>query len=263
MGKTKTVFVGEEPRVKKEKKETKKPEKVHISGLKGGERIKVIEAETPVAEKIIEEPHSTKAPRGKEKKTKVRGKKYKEAKAKIDRTKLYKLEDAIKLVKETSFSKFDGTMELHILVKKDSFATNVEMPFSVGKSKRIEVASDATIKKLEKGKIDFDVFLATPEFMPKIVPFAQILGPKGLMPNPKNGTLIKSEKEASKFSANSLTLKTEKTVPLIHTIVGKVSQKDSEIAKNIEAIFNAIGQKQISKAYLKSTMSPSVKIELS
>jgi large subunit ribosomal protein L1 len=153
-------------------------------------------------------------------------------------------------------------MELHMVIKKERLAINVEMPFSFGKTKKIEVASDATIKKLEKGKIDFDMLLATPEFMPKLVPFAQILGPKGLMPNPKNGTLIKSEKEASKFSANLISIKTEKTAPLVHTVVGKVSQEESEIAENIRTVFKAIGEKQIVKAYLKATMSPAVKLAI-
>ena len=83
------------------------------------------------------------------------------------------------------------------------------------------------------------------------------------MPNPKNGTLIKNEKDVGKFSADSLSLKTEKEAPLIHTVVGKVSQKDEELIKNADAIFNALsGSKQILKAYAKATMGPSVKIQV-
>ena len=98
--------------------------------------------------------------------------------------------------------------------------------------------------------------------MPKLVPFAKVLGPKGLMPNPKTGTLIKNPNDAKKFSANSLTIKTEKDFPLIHTVIGKASQKDSELIENAEAIIEAVNKNQIVKVYLKSTMSPSVKLAI-
>ncbi len=262
MGKTKTAFVGSQPEEIK-KKPAKKSDKVHIAGLKGGQRIKVVEAEiTPT-----EEPSVAPAMEGKEKKEKqpkVRGKKYLEAKTKIDKTKLYTLPDAIKAVKETSYSKFDGAVELHLVVKKTGTSANVSLPHLAGRQKKIEVASEETLKKIQGGKIDFDVLLATAEMMPRLVPFARVLGPKGLMPNPKNGTLIKSAKDAEKFSGNTLALKTEKEAPLIHTVIGKVSQNDKELVENAEAIFVALGKdKQVVRAYAKATMGPSVKLEIS
>lgn len=264
MGKTKTAFVGE-PLEEKPKKATARQEKIHIAGLKGGQRIKIVEAEpVQVQEQVqVQESASAKAT-ARQRKPKVRGKKYQENSEKVDKNKLYSLNEAIKLVKDTSYSKFDGTVELHLVVKKVGTSTNVTLPYSAGKTKKIEVAADSTLKKLKTGKIDFDILLATAEMMPKLVPFAKTLGPRGLMPNPKNGTLIKSEKDADKFSANSLSLKTEKEAPLIHTVVGKVSQKEEEIAKNTEAILNALGaNKQILKAYMKPTMGPSVKLQIS
>lgn len=257
MGKTKTAFVsdmGEE--AKKTKKESqKKTDKVHISGLKGGQRIKAIEAEPIITEEENEEKKQRRAPR-------VRGKKWIDAKTQVDATKEYKLTDAIKLCKKTSYSKFDGTMEMHLIVKKQGLSANVSLPFSAGKLKKIEVASDETIKKLKEGKVDFDILIATPEMMPKLVSFAKILGPKGLMPNPKNGTLITDIKKAKDFSANSTTLKTEKEAPLIHTTFGKVSQKEEELEKNAQTILDAITTKQIVKGYIKPTMGPAVKIKL-
>ncbi len=241
----------------KKKEETKK---VHLAGLKGGQRVKEVSMEeTPTPETVEEKREKQEK---KQKAEKVRGKKYKEAKAKIDTTKLYTLPEAIKLIKDMAKTKFDQTLELHLIVKKTGMSVNVNLPYSGGKVKKVEVASDETIKKLESGKFDFDVLLATAEFMPKLVKFAKILGPKGLMPNPKNGTLIKSAEDAKKFSGNTKQIKTEKEAPLIHTSFGKLSQEDKELVANANAILEGVGVKQIIRAYMKSTMSPSVKIAL-
>jgi large subunit ribosomal protein L1 len=198
-----------------------------------------------------------------EKVEKVRGKKYKATKAKIDHLKLYKIDEAIKFLKEfeTENTKFDQTLELHLVTKKQGISVNITLPYSAGKEKKIEVADESTIKKLEANKVDFDVLLATADFMPKLVKYAKILGPRGMMPNPKNGTLIKSASEAKKFSGNTKTIKTEKIAPLIHTSFGKLSQKDIELIENANAIMEAFN-KQIVKAYMKSTMSPSLKIQI-
>ena len=283
MGKTKTAFVSDidskagksseekyrEKRAKKESLDSARDQKIHIAGLKGGQRIKIVGAapteEAPVFEggKVsTETPSSAKASKDL-REPKVRSKKYQEAKAKIDREKFYKIKDAVKFVKEASYSKFDGTMELHIVVKKTGVSAQVTLPFPAGREKKVEIATDATVEKLKAGKIDFDVLVATSEMMPKLVPFAKLLGPKGLMPNPKNGTLVTDPKKAKVSPGNSVTLKTEKEAPLIHTVVGKNSQKDEEIVENTQVILNALGgTKQVVKVYMKSTMSPSVKLQL-
>lgn len=245
----------------KHKQATKADEnKVHISGLKGGARVKMVDTETtetPVTESA--EVQESKKP-GKEK---VRSQKYHGVKAKIEAGKLYPLDKAISLVKETSYSKFDGTMELHLVVKKVGVSVQVNLPHTAGKEKRVEIATDETIERIKAGKIDFDVLVATPDMMPKLVPFARVLGPKGLMPNPKNGTLVADPKKAKGFSASAVTIKTEKEAPLVHTVVGKNSQADTEIKENVEAILKALGgARSIVRGYLKSTMSPSVKLAI-
>jgi len=257
MGKTKTAFVsGLGNEVKKGKKESqKKSDKVHIANLKGGQRIKAVESETIISEEEKQEKKKRKEPR-------VRGKKWTEAKAQVNRTKEYKIKDAIKLVKKTSYSKFDGTMEIHLVVQKTGININITLPYSAGKEKKVELANEETIKKLSKGKIDFDILVATAEMMPKLVPFAKLLGPKGLMPNPKNKTLVKDPKMAEEFSGNSISIKTEKEAPLIHTTFGKVSQKEEELVKNFETVVKAISAKQIVKAYIKASMSPAVKVKI-
>lgn len=271
MGKTKTAFVSdlnitdqksseEKYKEKKAHREAQKKdqEKVHLSGLKGGQRVKIVSAELPVQEKNTETEI-----KAKKSKSKSRSKKYLAAKAKLKPGESYKIPKAVKLIKEISYSKFAGTMELHLVTKKTGINLQLNLPHSSGKTKKIEVANEDTLKKLKEGKIDFDLLLATPDMMPKLIPFARILGPKGLMPNPKNGTIIKSAKDAEKFSGNTLTLKTEKEAPLIHTSVGKVSQPDKELIENIEAVIKVLQKdKQVVRAFLKATMSPAVKLQL-
>lgn len=271
MGKTKTAFVSDikeegksSAELYREKKErqAKDKEKLHVTGMKGGQGVKVISMDEPVVtEAQKEEVKESKSKKQTEEK--FRSKKYVESKAKVNKSNFYKLEDAIKAVKDASYTKFDGTMELHLVVKKQGTTVNTTLPYSAGKSKKIVVADENVVKELQAGKINFDVLLATPEMMPKLVMFARLLGPRGLMPNPKNGTLIKKASDVEKYSANTVTLKTEKEAPLIHTSFGKVSQKNEELVKNAETILNALGgSKQIVRAFVKSTMSPSAKIQL-
>lgn len=272
MGKTKTAVISgaadadlsgaEKYKIKQQKKAEEEAKKAKVSGvgMKGGERVNAVEGtEVKVYEGKADEALSPQAKRGK----RVRGKKHSGAVSRVDKSKVYDLDEAINLVKETSYSSFDGTVELHMVTTKDGISEQVELPFSAGKSKKVQLADAKTIEQLKEGKVEFDVLLATPEMMSKLVPFAKILGPKGLMPNPKNGTLLKDKADAKNFSQNQVTVKTERKAPLIHVAVGKVSQKESEIKANIEAVVKVIGKKKIKKASITSTMGPGVKVDLS
>lgn len=275
MGKTKTAMLSDLPAEEKtgkeayeekrrKKEEAQKKAQLQGLGLKGGERIKVVSGE-PLPEEVSSEVNSAGAeigPTQKAKKLKVRGKKYKEAYQKVDKSKHYQRADAIKLVKATSYSKFDASVDLHLLIKKGNFSVDVNLPFFSGKQRRVEIADEKTVERLKEGKVDFDILLATSEMMPKLLPFARLLGPRGLMPNPKTGTLIKDKKEANKFSGNSTTVKTEKKQPIIHISIGKVSQKETELLANFDTIIEAVSKKTIERAYLTSSMGPSVKISL-
>ena len=268
MGKTKTAILTNEIKSTKSSAEEYAEKKAKkAAALAPKEEVKDVQT---IEEVLQEKPASTReteSTRGgrKDKVLQVtsRGKKYLESKGKISKTILYKIEDAVKAVKESTYSKFDGTMELHLNVKKTGVNVQTTLPFSAGKQKRIEIADEKTLAKLKEGKIDFDLLLATSEMMPKLAMFARLLGPKGLMPNPKNGTVIKSEKDAEKFKGNLITLKTEREAAIVHTSFGKVSQSAEELVKNAETILSALGgAKTIIRAYMKSTMSPSVKLAI-
>ena len=129
---------------------------------------------------------------------------------------------------------------------------------------RVAIASVELIAKIEAGTIEFDVLVTHPSFMPKLARLAKVLGPKGLMPNPKNGTVSPDpEKRAKELAGGKTTVKTERKAPLMHVIVGKTNQEAKEIGANVETLVKAIGAGRIIKLTLSATMSPGVKVDLS
>jgi len=146
---------------------------------------------------------------------------------------------------------------------KSGIKGEVELPHFQVKTKKVEIASEGTLKKLEAGKIDFDILLSSPVMMPQLTKYAKLLGPKGLMPNPKNGTITDNpEKLAKEFEKPKFSYKSEANAPLIHTIFGKVSQPEKELEANLSTLIKAIGSQNIKKAVIKSTMGPAIKISL-
>ncbi len=193
------------------------------------------------------------------------GKAMKAAKSKVDRTKTYSIDEAVKLVKATNITKFDATVTLHINLTGKEAPTRVELtfPHMAGAAKKIAIVNDALLADIEKGKLDFDILLTTPAFMPKLAKFAKLLGPKGLMPSPKDGTITPNpEGKAKEFAAGKTVVKAEPKFPLMHITVGKVSQPESELVANVQALIEAVRPKNIGKAVLASTMSPGVKLQL-
>jgi len=199
----------------------------------------------------------------------IRGRRWQEARKKIDSQKTYSLPEAIKLLKTVSFSRFDGSVDAHLVVKKIGLKGEVEFPYPTGRQQKVRIADEALLKDLEESlsanrrrKIDFTLLIATPQMMPKLAKYAKILGPRGLMPNPKAGTITDKPEELAKKLAGKTSWKTEPKAPLIHLTIGKVSQPERQLEENFKALVAAIGQKNIKKAVLAPTMGPGIKIKV-
>ena len=193
------------------------------------------------------------------------GKAIRAAHSKVDPQKKYTLEEAVKLVKTTNITKFVSTVTLHLnLVTKDT-PTRVELtfPYAAGAKKRVAIVSDELLAEIEKGKIEFDILVTSPAFMPKLAKYAKVLGPKGLMPSPKAGTVAADpEKKAKEFEGGKTVVKAEAKFPLMHVTIGKVNQGEAELIANIKALLDAVKLKNVTKATLASTMSPGIKLQL-
>ena len=264
MGKIRTRFIGIEDVEEKQKKEQKLRSQEKKLEKKSAKKGKKVEKETivtqPQSDEVKVEPKAKKAILAKQR---TRGKKYQDAKKHTDPKKQYELSVAVELLKKISYAKFDESIELHLNVLKDNMKGEVSLPHSTGKTLRVVIVDDQVLEKIEKGMLDFDMLIAHPSFMPKIARFARILGPRGLMPNPKNGTLTpKPEETAKKFQAGALRWKSEPKAPLIHQMIAKKSHEPKTIVENATAFIASVGTKNISSAYIKSTMSPSLKLNL-
>lgn len=267
-----------------EKKKRAEATKVHISGMKGGQRVKAVgasEEEIEKMAKITEEVEKDQAEglvgmgnedkkEKKAKRTKIRsrGKRYKEALMKVDRSKFYTIGEALELLRTISLAKFDSTVELHINVGEKGIRGTLSLPHGTGKEVRVAVAEatsiDKLIEKVEKGKIDFDALVASPHVMGKLARVAKFLGPRGLMPNPKNGTIsAEPEKVAKRLKNGEINWKTETDFPVIHQVIGKLSFKDGQLSENFKAFVKSVGDTKIKSITLKSSMSPGIKVKIS
>ena len=254
-------------KAKKESAETKtvkevavtKPVKTKVT-TKTAKKAAKAEAEEAAAAAPAEDEATTVGEEKKIKQSRVRGAKYQAVRAKIDKTKLYHPEAAVELVKKLSYSHFKGSLEVHLIVREAGQNLTLTLPHSTGKKVKVAIASDEVLAAVEKGIIDFDVLVSTAQFMPKLAKFARVLGPKGLMPNPKAGTLTdKPEVKKAELEGGKVTIKTEKKAPLIHTTIGSISMETKALVENLEALLKA-GNGKILKASICSTMSPGVRV---
>jgi large subunit ribosomal protein L1 len=223
------------------------------------------------------------------------GKKYREAVAKVDRSKLYEPEEAIDLVKETTFTKFDAPVEVHLRLGVDPRHADqmvrgvVLMPNGLGKTVRILVfaeGEDARIaeeagadyvggqdmaEKIQGGWLDFDLVLATPPMMRVVGRLGRILGPRGLMPSPKAGTIAQGEdleRLINEARMGRVEFRVDKTANL-HAIIGRSSFEHDKLLGNLAAFMDAVKKARpasakgtyVRKVVLASCMGPGVKID--
>ena len=225
---------------------------------------------------------------------KKRSKKYVEAFNKVDKNKLYTKDEAVKLVKETSISKFDGSVEVAVRLNLDTKKADqqlrgaVLLPKGTGKVSKILViakgpkATEAKeagadyvgdndmLEKIEKENwFDFDTIIATPDMMPALGKIGKVLGPKGLMPNPKTGTVTMDIKKAvEEAKAGKVEFRTD-SYGIVHGIIGKVSFDEKDLVANLDTfVGNLLKMKpdSVKGDYVKSitvsaTMGPGIKIE--
>ena len=220
-----------------------------------------------------------------------RSKRYVSNLEKVEKNKVYSVEEAVKLVKETSNTKFDGTVEVAMNLNLDTKKNDqqlrgaVVLPNGTGKTKRILVLAKGDqakagadfvgdvdmIQKIEKESwFDYDVIIATPEMMPLLGKIGKLLGPKGLMPNPKTGTVtVDTAKAIEETKKGKVNYRTD-SLGNVHGIIGKVSFDDDKLVENLKAFVEAIMKVKpstVKGAYVKnvsisSTMGPGVKIDL-
>ena len=226
---------------------------------------------------------------------KNRSKKYTEALSKVEKGKVYTKEEAVKLVKETSITKFDGTVEVAIRLNLDTKKADqqlrgaIVLPKGTGKTNRVIVIAkgDAATKAKEAGAdyvgdmdllqkiekenwFEFDTMIATPDMMPLLGKLGRVLGPKGLMPNPKTGTVTMDvAKAVEEVKAGRVEYRTD-SFGNVHAVIGKVSFTEDELRENLEAFVQniiKIRPTSVKGDYIKnititSTMGPGIKVSL-
>lgn len=224
-----------------------------------------------------------------------RGKKYQAAAKKIETGKAYSLADSMKLATETSTTKFDSSVEIHVRLGVDprqadqNIRTTVSLPNGTGKSVRVAVfapedqhaaakkagadvvGDDDFLKQLDKENINFDVLVATPQYMPKLGKYARLLGPKGLMPNPKSGTVSANvSKAVSEAKGGKVEYRVDKQ-STIHLSIGKVSFGAEKLEENARAFFTSLQSQKpaslkgnyILSTSVTTTMGPGIKLDQS
>lgn len=260
--------------VKKVQEEKKQPDEIveqKTSKPENAEKTKTIKEPEIEAKKSEKAPKTTTAgKKSKFAKKQKRSDSYTKVAKIVDKNKKYSLKEALEILPKLKIAKFDETVELHINTIDKGISGSYTLPHGTGKQIRIEILSqtnnpkhvEEVIKKIETGSIDFDVLIATPDTMPRLARVARVLGPRGLMPNPKNGTISpKPDEVAKKFQGGQINFKTESKFPILHLSVGKISFGDKKLEDNIKTAISSVQTKNIKNITLKSTMSPGIKID--
>ena len=269
-----------------------KKSKKHVEEVKAEEERQARKAETKKAEKEAAEKPKGEAPKVRPM-IERRGKKYQAADKKIDHKKAYSLEEALKLAVETNPAKFDATVEAHVRLGVDprqadqNIRTTVVLPNGNGKTVKVavfapldeakkakaagaDIAEDEEfLKSLDKGEINFDVLISTPQYMPKLGKYARVLGPKGLMPNPKAGTVTTDiEKAVKEAKAGKVEYRVDKQ-SIVHIGLGKTNFDAKALLENATVFFDSLKAQKpasikgsfVKSVYITTTMGPSIMVE--
>jgi large subunit ribosomal protein L1 len=223
-------------------------------------------------------------------------KRYTTAQSTIDIEKLYNIEEAVSLVKTSATAKFDETVELHVKTNADTRHAEqlvrgvVLLPHGLGKIVKVLVfaqadgaisakdagadfvGADDLIENIEKGWLDFDTVISTPEMMGKVGKLGRILGRKGLMPNPRTGTVVQSQdiaRAVDEAKKGKVEVKMDRTA-VIHVAFGKASFEESKLVDNLNSVMDMISRARpsavkgqfLKSAYLTSTMGPSIALDV-
>ena len=278
-----TEAVAEEKYAKAGKKSKK-----HVEEVKAEDERQARKAEAAAAPEKVSGPKPVTRSR-----LERRGKNYREAYAKVEKGKAYSLKEAVELAIATSPVKFDATLEMHFRLGVDprqadqNIRSTVTLPAGTGKDIRVAVfapldvckaakAAGADIaedeeftKRLEKEQLDFDVLISTPQYMPKLGKFARLLGPKGLMPNPKAGTVTTDiEKAVKEAKAGKIEYRVDKQA-IVHVGLGKVSFGADKLMENINAFTESLKSQKpasikgqyVKSVYMTTSMGPSILVE--
>ena len=221
------------------------------------------------------------------------GKKYLDAAKKVDSNKLYSVAEAMKLVKETSYANFDATVDVAYNLSVDpkqadqQIRGSIVLPNGTGKTQTVVVfaegpqadqakaagadfvGSDDLVEKIQGGWLDFDVVVATPMMMAKVGRLGRILGPKGLMPNPKTGTVTTDVVKAIEDINKGMVQYKNDSYGNIHTIIGKVSFDNAKLAENLNYVVTTVAKAKptsvkgvfINSITVTSTMGPGIKLD--
>jgi len=218
----------------------------------------------PVVKKTPEKKASARPAR----QPKKRSKKYLEAKSAVDLSKPYVLDEALEMLKTISYAKFDATVNLSVHLEKSKKAQEeslrgvIKLPNGTGKKLNVVIATDELIEKIKKEKIDFDVLISSPAMMVKLAQVAKILGPRGKMPNPKDGTVVDDpERTAQDLSENTTEYRAD-AGRNIHIAVGKISWEKAKLAANIEAVLKSLQHLKKTSVTLSTSMSPGIRVDI-
>ena len=267
-----------------------KKSKKHIEEVKAEEERQARKAERAAADAAEKPKGATPVTRPK---LERRGRKYQEAAKLVEKGKNYALKDAIDLAIKSSPVKFDASVEIHARLGVDprqadqNIRTTMVLPNGNGKTVRVAVFAPADIckaakvagadiaedeeflKQLEKGTINFDILISTPQYMPKLGKYARLLGPKGLMPNPKAGTVTMDvEKAVKEAKTGKVEYRVDKQA-IVHIGIGKVSFGADKLMENADAFFDSLKAQKpaslkgtyVKTVFITTTMGPSIQVE--